>query len=70
MPRKITPKLKKQIESLVKVSLCKHCVRWTLTGRPCTLASHGECDCPKCQGMCECDCPDCGGTDYCETCHV
>lgn len=33
---------------------CKACRAWAKTGRPCTAQSHGECDCPKCQGTCEC----------------
>lgn len=33
---------------------CEDCAIWEQTGRPCTVSSHGECDCPKCQGMCKC----------------
>jgi hypothetical protein len=54
-PIKITPALKKKIEDAVKVVKCKSCVRWAMTKRPCTLSSHGECDCPKCQGLCDCE---------------
>jgi hypothetical protein len=47
-PRK--PRAKKVVET----GPCEHCRVWAATGRPCTVASHGECDCPKCQGMCVC----------------
>jgi hypothetical protein len=33
---------------------CKHCEKFHALGRYCTAKSHGECDCPKCQGFCEC----------------
>jgi hypothetical protein len=33
---------------------CQNCKDWDALERPCTLASHGECDCPKCQGTCDC----------------
>lgn len=33
---------------------CTACRAWAKTGRPCTAESHGECDCPKCQGLCNC----------------
>ncbi len=33
---------------------CKNCRGWKRTGRPCTAAAVGECDCPKCQGLCTC----------------
>lgn len=34
--------------------LCPACKQWGATKRPCTMASIGECDCPKCQGLCTC----------------
>lgn len=34
--------------------MCKYCREYQLSlGRNCT-ALMGECDCPKCQGICEC----------------
>jgi hypothetical protein len=34
--------------------MCKYCREYHLSlGRNCT-AMLGECDCPKCQGLCEC----------------
>lgn len=38
-----------------EVVKCRDCIRWDLTKRYCTNAIHGECDCPKCQGLCECE---------------
>lgn len=32
---------------------CCHCRRFFAQFR-CAAATHGECDCPKCQGYCEC----------------
>ena len=37
-----------------KTAVCVMCDKWEKTGRPCTLKSHGECDCPVCQGLCTC----------------
>jgi hypothetical protein len=34
---------------------CPACVEWAATNRPCTAAIYGECDCPKCQGLCSCE---------------
>lgn len=34
-------------------SECKHCSAFFKSYR-CGMTTHGECDCPKCQGMCEC----------------
>jgi hypothetical protein len=34
--------------------LCPSCKKWGATKRPCTMPSLGECDCPKCQGLCTC----------------
>jgi len=33
---------------------CAHCAKFFAAFR-CSAASHGECDCPKCQGFCECN---------------
>ena len=41
---------------------CDLCKIWADTGRPCTIFSHGECDCPKCFGICGCD-PLCGSEE-------
>jgi len=38
----------------MSANLCNTCDMWAATGRPCTMASYGECDCPDCQGTCEC----------------
>jgi hypothetical protein len=32
---------------------CKYCKEFSARFR-CSAESHGECDCPKCQGYCEC----------------
>jgi hypothetical protein len=32
---------------------CKHCVEFFKRFN-CSARSHGECDCPKCQGYCRC----------------
>ena len=32
---------------------CKYC-QWFFAVHRCSAQTHGECDCPKCQGMCEC----------------
>ena len=34
---------------------CKACTEFFKRYR-CAAATHGECDCPKCQGYCECTC--------------
>jgi len=34
---------------------CEPCNEFAAKGYRCTKTSHGECDCPKCQGFCECD---------------
>jgi hypothetical protein len=34
---------------------CETCQEWHKTGRHCDLRAMWECDCPKCQGMCECE---------------
>jgi hypothetical protein len=34
---------------------CPNCREWDELERPCTAESHGECDCPKCTGICNCD---------------
>jgi DNA (cytosine-5)-methyltransferase 1 len=36
---------------------CRHCRAFTEIGRQCTAFIFGECDCPKCQGLCECYVP-------------
>lgn len=55
-PRK--PRAKKVVAAEKPVRFitywCEACQTWAATGRPCTVSSHGECDCPKCQGMCKC----------------
>jgi hypothetical protein len=33
---------------------CKHCTEFFKRFR-CSAATHGECDCPKCQGYCKCE---------------
>jgi len=33
---------------------CKHCNKFFENYR-CSQQTHGECDCPKCQGFCECE---------------
>lgn len=33
---------------------CKHCRKFFARFR-CSADSHGECDCPKCQGYCTCN---------------
>lgn len=33
---------------------CAFCQEWDELQRPCTASSHGECDCPKCTGICKC----------------
>lgn len=38
-----------------EVKSCKHCLAWQQTGRQCTIQTHLECDCPKCQGLCNHD---------------
>jgi len=35
--------------------VCKYCKKWAKTRRPCTAIPLGECDCPKCQGLCGCE---------------
>jgi len=32
---------------------CQSCTKYFVNYR-CSAASHGECDCPKCQGFCTC----------------
>lgn len=33
---------------------CVPCIRWANKGYRCSARTHGECDCPKCQGYCKC----------------
>lgn len=40
------------------MSQCKHCKKFfNELGYRCAAETHGECDCPKCQGMCQCSNP-------------
>ena len=34
--------------------MCKACKAWQAKGFRCSAVTHGECDCPKCQGYCKC----------------
>jgi hypothetical protein len=34
--------------------ICDECREWSEEMRGCTAALYGECDCPKCQGLCWC----------------
>lgn len=44
----------KPLETLQK--MCKHCRKYFIKlDRKCTLNAYGECDCPRCQGICECE---------------
>ena len=43
--------------------MMKQCWPCTMYEPICTAETHGECDCPKCQGLCECD-----KTRECEWC--
>lgn len=41
---------------VIQHAQCKHCAAFFSKFR-CAAQSHGECDCPKCQGYCECLAP-------------
>jgi hypothetical protein len=34
--------------------VCRHCETFKQLGFKCSMATHLECDCPICQGLCEC----------------
>ena len=34
--------------------ICEYCTKWADMGLWCLMGTHGECDCPKCQSLCEC----------------
>ena len=43
------------LDEAVGANKCKHCEKFAELGFECSVYTHGECDCPKCQGFCECN---------------
>jgi hypothetical protein len=44
----------RDIDEAVGANHCEHCEKFAALGFECSAHTHGECDCPKCQGFCEC----------------